>query len=68
MSAVKITYVYCDGAKEGLPCPTEGHPWSADVGPGETAEYQRGRYSWKHIGGKDYCEDCAAARAKAAKL
>ena len=62
MSATKITYIYCDGED----CPIAGQPYSADVGPTETAAVQRKYYGasgWKYVGGKDYCPECVERRA-----
>lgn len=66
MTAIKTTLIYCDGRDEGLDCPLDG-PISSDVGPTETAAYQREhlfpQHGWKRIKGKDYCPLCVKARA-----
>ena len=62
MSAIRITFLYCDGGEE---CPREESgsvPFKIDPHPGDSAADQRAEakgYGWTREGKKDYCPSCA---------
>lgn len=61
MSAVKQTYIYCDGGTE-CPRQDEDQPaYTVDFTDGNAAQ-QRSRFAdsgWIYRRGKDYCPACA---------
>lgn len=67
MSAIRLTYLYCDGGKD---CPRrdgEQEPFKIDPLPYESGHVQRQQAKqagWVQRGSKDFCPSCAAASAR----